>query len=298
MARARVDERLYRPVSRDQAWQTARGFDTQPVLSVYAVAAVTVGAEPVFVPATRETGFLPDYAGLPADVLDRTAIAYICSPSNPQGAIASRDYLRDLIALAEKHDFKVFADECYSEIYRREKPVGALQVAREMGADPERVVIFHSLSKRSNMPGLRSGFVASGPKNIHHIKQLRAYSGGAAAVAGSGGLGTGVGRRGTCRRLTRALRREIQYRGRGIRRHRGVRGSRCGIFFLWLPVADGEEAAIKLWTRTGIRVLPGAYLSRDANGQNPGAGYIRVALVAPKEETQRGLITLRDCLYG
>ncbi len=268
-----------------------------PFYQVYAVAAVTVGAEPVFVPATRETGFLPDYAGLPADVLDRTAIAYICSPSNPQGAIASRDYLRDLIALAEKHDFKVFADECYSEIYRREKPVGALQVAREMGADPERVVIFHSLSKRSNMPGLRSGFVASGPKNIHHIKQLRAYSGAPLPLPVQA-VSERVWADEAHVDVSRAL--YVEKFNIADEVFDGIAG--CAApdagFFLWLPVADGEEAAIKLWTRTGIRVLPGAYLSRDANGQNPGAGYIRVALVAPKEETQRGLITLRDCLYG
>ncbi|MCA0041915.1 aminotransferase class I/II-fold pyridoxal phosphate-dependent enzyme [Celeribacter litoreus] len=268
-----------------------------PFYQVYAVAAVTVGAEPVFVPATRETGFLPDYASLPTEVLDRTAIAYICSPSNPQGAIASRDYLRDLIALAEKHDFKVFADECYSEIYRDEAPTGALDVAKEMGADPERVVIFHSLSKRSNLPGLRSGFVASGPENILRIRRLRAYSGAplpGPIQAVSARVWADEEHVISSRKLYAEkfdLADEI---------FDGIDGAKApdAGFFLWLPVADGEEAAMKLWTETGVRVLPGAYLSRDVNGENPGKGYIRVALVAPKEETQRGLITLRDCLYG
>lgn len=164
-----------------------------PFYQVYAVAAVTVGAEPVFVPATRESGFLPDYHALPDEMLDRTAVAYICSPSNPQGAVASADYLRDLIALAEKHDFKVFSDECYSEIYRGSPPVSALQVAQEMGADPDRVVIFHSLSKRSNLPGLRSGFVASGASNIDHIKRLRAYSGAPLPLPAPSGQRTGLG---------------------------------------------------------------------------------------------------------
>merc|ERR1712000_191082 len=96
--------------------------------------------------------------GLSAEVLDRTTIAYICSPANPQGTVASREYWENLISLAEQYDFRIFADECYCEIYRDTPPPGALEVAREMGADPERVVSFHSLSKRSNLPGLRSGF--------------------------------------------------------------------------------------------------------------------------------------------
>ncbi|MCA8884322.1 MAG: aminotransferase class I/II-fold pyridoxal phosphate-dependent enzyme, partial [Rhodobacteraceae bacterium] len=148
-----------------------------PFYQVYAVAALSVGAEPVLVPATAETGFLPDYGALPGDVLDRAAIAYLCSPSNPQGAVAGSGYWRDLLDLAEKHDFRVFADECYAEIYRTAPPPGALEVAAAAGADPERVVAFHSLSKRSNLPGLRSGFVASGPENIARIRKLRAYAG-------------------------------------------------------------------------------------------------------------------------
>lgn len=268
-----------------------------PFYQVYAVAAVTVGAEPVFIPATRETEFLPDYASLPAEILERTSIAYVCSPSNPQGAVASRDYLRSVIGLAEKYDFKIFADECYSEIYRNTPPVGALEVAREMGADPERVVIFHSLSKRSNLPGLRSGFVASGPQNIQNIRRLRAYS-GAPLPEPIQAVSARVWADEAHVQASRALYVEkFSMADVVFAEVDGAAAPEAG-FFLWLPVADGEEAALKLWTETGIRVLPGAYLSRDVNGENPGKTYIRVALVAPKEETQRGLETLRDCLYG
>lgn len=268
-----------------------------PFYQVYAVAAVTVGAEPIFVPATKDTGFLPDYAALPVDVLDRTAIAYVCTPSNPQGAVASRAYLRALIQLAEKHDFKVFSDECYSEIYRGAPPVSAMQVAREMGADPERVVIFHSLSKRSNLPGLRSGFVASGPQNMSHIKQLRAYS-GAPLPMPIQAVSARVWADEAHVSASRAL--YVEKFAIADEVFAGIDGAGApdAGFFLWLPVDDGEAAAMKLWTQTGIRVLPGAYLSRDVDGENPGKAYIRVALVAPKEETQRGLIELRDCLYG
>ena len=148
-----------------------------PFYQVYMIGAISVGADPMMVPATKASGHLPDYTALPAEVLNRVAAAYICSPANPQGAVASRQYWTDLIRLAEQYDFRIFADECYSEIYRGEAPTGALDVAQELGADPERVVVFHSLSKRSNLPGLRSGFVAGGPESLKRIKQLRAYSG-------------------------------------------------------------------------------------------------------------------------
>lgn len=266
-----------------------------PFYQVYAVAAAAVGAEPVFVPALPENGFLPDYANLPPEVLTRTAIAYICSPANPQGAIADRDYWAGLIALAEKYDFRIFADECYSEIYRDTPPPGAMEVAKEFGADPERVVIFHSLSKRSNLPGLRSGFVASGPENIAAIKQLRAYAGAPLplplqnAAAATWSDETHVE---TSRRL---YQEKFAIADAVFADFPGYNPPEAG-FFLWLPVEDGEAAAMKLWTETGIRVLPGAYLARDVDGKNPGRGYIRVALVAAKEEMQRALIGLRDCL--
>ncbi|GAA3857033.1 aminotransferase class I/II-fold pyridoxal phosphate-dependent enzyme [Celeribacter arenosi] len=268
-----------------------------PFYQVYAVAAVTAGATPVFVPAGEETGFLPDSASLSDDILDRTTIAYLCSPSNPQGAIASRAYLRDLIALAEKHDFKIFSDECYSEIYRDTPPASALEVARDMGADPERVVIFHSLSKRSNLPGMRSGFVASGPENMKRIRQLRAYA-GAPLPGPIQAVSARVWADEDHVTASRALYAEkFDIADKVFAQVDGARAPQGG-FFLWLPVADGEDAALKLWTQTGVRVLPGAYLSRTVNRENPGKNYIRVALVAPKEETQRGLETLRDCLYG
>ncbi|WP_136645683.1 aminotransferase class I/II-fold pyridoxal phosphate-dependent enzyme [Tabrizicola sp. YIM 78059] len=267
-----------------------------PFYQVYAVAALTVGAEPVYVPATAATGFLPDYASLPKDVLDRVALAYICSPANPQGAVASADYLADLLALAEKHDFRVLADECYSEIWRDAPPPGLLQVAAGQGADPERVLVFHSLSKRSNLPGLRSGFVAGGPQCMARIRQLRSFAGAPlplplqrvaeAAWADEDHV-----------KASRALyHRKFSDADRILS---GVQGYQPpgGGFFLWLPVEDGEAAALKLWRETGVRVLPGAYLSREVGGENPGKGYIRVALVATPEETQRGLTLLRDCLY-
>ena len=193
-----------------------------------------------------------------------------------------------MIALAERHDFRIFADECYSEIYRDSPPVGVLQVAQELGADPERIVAFHSLSKRSNVPGLRSGFVAAGPESIAQMKQLRNYAGSplpmplqhAAARLWADEAHVTENRRLYARKYARAD--EIMA---------GVPGyvpPEAG-FFLWLPVADGEAAALRLWRETGVRVLPGAYLAQEADGVNPGKEFVRVALVAPEDEMARGL---------
>lgn len=270
-----------------------------PFYQVYMIGAISVAADPVFVPATRAGGYLPDYTALPPAVLNRVAAAYICSPANPQGAVASRAYWRDLIGLAERYGFRIFADECYAEIYRGDlPPVGALQVAAEMGADPERVVVFHSLSKRSNLPGLRAGFIAGGPRSIACAKQLRAYAGAPIPLP--------------LQKVAEALwadeahvveNRRLYHEKYAIadRVFQGVNsymGPEAG-FFLWLPVEDGEAGALQAWTQTGVRVLPGAYLAQaDDSGDNPGKGYVRVAMVAPKDETEAGLIRLRACLYG
>ena len=267
-----------------------------PFYQVYTVAAMAIGAQSVYLPARAESGFLPDLDALTPDELNQTSVFFLCSPANPQGVVASKAYWTRLLTLAEIYDFKIFADECYSEIYRTAPPPGALQVAAQMGADSERVVAFHSLSKRSNLPGLRSGFVASGSKNIARIKQLRAYAG--CPVAGpiqhvsakvwSDEAHVVANRQLYCDKFEAADRIFA-----GIKSYNSPEAG----FFLWLPVEDDEAAASKLWTETGLRVLPGSYLGQIANEQNPGSGYIRVALVAPKEEMQRGLNILRDCLY-
>ena len=268
-----------------------------PFYQVYAAAVLSVGAEPVFVPATAATGFLPDYESLPATTLDRVALAYLCSPANPQGSVAPRDYLKRLLQLAETHGFTLLADECYSEIWRDAPPTGVLDVAAETGADPERAAAFHSLSKRSNLPGLRSGFVAGGPEAIRRFRQLRSYGGAPVPLPIQR-----VSERAWSDEAHVVANRALYHEKfriadqvfAGIQGYQGPQGG----FFLWLPVDDGEAAALKLWTETGVRVLPGAYLAREVDGHNPGKGYIRVAMVAPKFEMQRGLIQLRDCIYG
>lgn len=267
-----------------------------PFYQVYMIGAISVAAEPVFVPATREGGYLPDYTSLSPDVLNRTAAAYICSPANPQGAVASRDYWRALIGLAEQYDFKIFADECYSEIYRDTPPAGALEIASEMGADPERVVIFHSLSKRSNLPGLRSGFMAGGPESIARARQLRAYAGAPIPLPLQRAAQTVWADEAHVTENRRLYGEKYLAADEIFAGVDGYKGPDAG-FFLWLPVGDGETAALKLWQETGVRVLPGGYLSQDVAGHNLGKGYIRVAMVAPINEMRAGLTALRNCIY-
>lgn len=276
----------------EKAGQRPAVLIPNPFYQVYAVGALAAGAEPIYVPATAETGFLPDYSSLPPAILNRVAVAYLCSPSNPQGAVASHAYWAELLALAEKYDFRVFADECYSEIWRTAPPSGALEV----GSDPERIAVFHSLSKRSNLPGLRSGFVATGPEAMKRIRQLRAYAGAplpmplmrGAEIAWSDETHVDASR----------ARYQAKY-AIADKVFEGVDGAGApeAGFFLWLPVEDGETAALKLWTETGVRVMPGAYFARGTDTDNPGKPYIRVALVTPEDETESGLIKIRDCLY-
>jgi N-succinyldiaminopimelate aminotransferase len=268
-----------------------------PFYQVYMIGAISGASDPIMVPATAETGHLPDFHSLPEDVLQRTTAAYICSPANPQGAVADREYWTNLIALAEKYDFKIFADECYSEIYRDTPPVGALEVAQALGTDRNRLVLFQSLSKRSNLPGLRSGFVASGPDSIREIKQLRNFSGAPLPLPLQQAAAAVWNDEEHVEENRRLYAEKYDIADRIFGNVPGYVSPEAG-FFLWLPVENDEEAAVKLWRETGVKVLPGSYLAQDVDGENPGQKYIRVALVAPKDETARGLDLIRDCLYS
>ncbi len=267
-----------------------------PFYQAYGAGALAAGAELVPVAATSATGFLPDYAALPPALLDRVTLCYLCSPANPQGAVASEAYLANLIALAERHDFRLLVDECYSEVYPDAPPPGALAAAARAGADPERVTIFQSLSKRSNVPGLRAGFAAGGPRTIAALRQLRAY-GGAPLPLPIQRAATALWQDEAHVDASRALYREkFALADRVLGTLPGYNAPEGG-FFLWLGVGNGEAAALRLYRETGVRVLPGGYLGRATpTGPNPGDGYIRVAMVAAPDVVERGLIAIRDTL--
>ena len=268
-----------------------------PMYHVYYGAAVLAGAEPVPVAATAETGFLPDYASLDPALLARTALVYLCTPGNPQGAVASRDQLRDLIGLAREYDFLLALDECYSEIWRGEPPTGGLQACAAMGGDMSNLLVFHSLSKRSNAAGLRAGFVAGDEEAIARLLRVRSYGG--AQVPGP------------VQAAAAALwRDEIHvdenraHYGRLFDMAKYILGNRAGYndspggFFLWLDVGNGEAAALNAWRHGAIKVMPGSFMSREdpVTGENPGDRYIRVALVHDTDTAEAGLTRLAAAL--
>ena len=190
----------------------------------------------------------------------------------------------------------LYSDECYSEIYFEKPPVSALYVAQKIGADPNRVVVFNSLSKRSNLPGLRAGFAASGAEVIAKMRQLRAYAGAPPPTALQD-VAAAVWADEEHVVENRALYKEKIDAASEIFKEVPAIKMPQGGFFLWLEVENDETAALKLWQDAGVRVLPGSYLSRDTETGNPGKSYIRAAMVAPLAETKRGLLTIREILY-
>ena len=250
-----------------------------PFYQCYAGAAVAAGAEPVYVAAARETDFLPDFQALPEALLARTALVYLCSPANPQGTVAGLDYLMELVRLARAHDFVLVMDECYAEIYDTSPPPGVLEACAGLGGGLENVLAFHSLSKRSNVPGLRSGFVVGDPKLIRLFLRLREYGGNPSPLP-TCATATALWREEAHVEANRALYREkFDMAARALGNRFGFYRP-AGGFFLWLDVGDGEAAARKLWSEAAVRVLPGGYLTAKVAGQpDPGRRYIRVAMV-------------------
>jgi succinyldiaminopimelate transaminase len=254
-----------------------------PYYLVYNGAATMAGAEPVFLDATRDNAFLPDLDAIPKATLERCALFYLCSPSNPQGTIADIDYLKKVIRLAREYDFVLAADECYAELYDTTPPPGALEACAALGSGKnglfDNVVVFHSLSKRSSAAGLRSGFVAGDPRYVGQFKRLRDF-GGCQVPLPIQHAATALWRDETHVIENRALyKRKFDLAEQALGARYGFYRP-AGGFFLWLDVGDGEQATLRLWRDAAIRVLPGGYTARAANaGINPGSEYIRVAVV-------------------
>ncbi|WP_167632060.1 aminotransferase class I/II-fold pyridoxal phosphate-dependent enzyme [Mariprofundus ferrooxydans] len=248
-----------------------------PMYQIYLGAAITAGAKPFFMPCTSANAFEPDLDAVPAEVWADTAIVYVCSPSNPTGWIADHAYFTRLIELADRHDFHIVSDECYSEIYWQQAPVGLLQVAESLGrTDYARCLVMNSLSKRSALPGLRSGLIAGDAALITRFAKLRSYTGPATPLplqhvaAAAWSDESHVEQHLTLYR--QSLKAFFAAFGRGE--------PPFGSFFIWLPVADDEAFAVAAYEQQAITLLPGSYLAaNDATDHNPGAGYVRIALV-------------------
>lgn len=255
-----------------------------PMYHVYFGGAIVGGAEPILVDTVAENDFVPNYAALPKDVLDRAAICFFCTPGNPTGAVATRAALTEMLALARKHDFVLAVDECYSEIWFDAPPAGGFDAAQDLGGVPDNLLVFNSLSKRSGSPGLRVGFVAGDPALIEPLLMLRSY-GGAQVPGPLMAAGEALWQDETHVTANRAhYLNLVEIADYHLGTLPGFHRPEAG-FFLWLntgaTVGDGETATRLLWQHAGIKVMPGRYMSQTdpKSGKSPGDDYIRIALV-------------------
>jgi len=260
-----------------------------PFYAAYSAGALAADCEPVYLPATRQSGFLPDLDALDEALLARTVACYIASPSNPQGAVADRAYLDRLIKLARRFGFLVFADECYCEIYSTHAPPGMLEAA---GPDFANAVVFHSLSKRSNLPGLRVGFAAGDRRFLAAYLELRNVAAPQVPAPAQHVAIAAYGDEAHVEKNRELYSAKFDLADQIIGDRYGYKRP-AGGFFLWLDVSKqggSETVTRKLWSEAGVRVVPGRYLARmQADGSNPGADYIRVAMVQDKAATAEAL---------
>jgi N-succinyldiaminopimelate aminotransferase len=260
-----------------------------PFYGAYEAGALSAQCEPVYLPATAATGFLPDLDTLDEALLARTVAMFLASPANPQGSVAPPAYFARLAELARRFGFLLFSDECYSEIYTQAPPTSALQAA---GPDYQNVVVFQSLSKRSNLPGLRVGFAAGDKRFIGRFLDFRNVSAPQVPIPAQRVAIAAYADETHVNENRRLYAQKFDLADQILGGRYGYRRP-AGGFLLWLDVSaqGGDEAVtLRLWREAGLRVVPGRYLARDQeDGFNPGAGYIRVALVQDAATTAEAL---------
>jgi N-succinyldiaminopimelate aminotransferase len=258
-----------------------------PFYQIYEGAAYLAGAEPHYLPCLEENGFVPDYDSVPADVWENTQILFTCSPGNPTGAVIQFETLKKLIELADKYDFILAADECYSEIYVNDvdAPIGLLEACAKLGRhDYKNCVVFHSLSKRSNLPGLRSGFIAGDADVLGKFFKYRTYHGCAMSIPNQLASIAAWGDETHVQQNRDFYTQKFQAVLEILSPVMDVQQTDAS-FYLWAktPINE-EEFAQRLFAEQQVTVLPGSYLSRTIDGVNPGANRVRMALVAEVDE--------------
>ncbi len=272
-----------------------------PFYQIYEGAAFLAGVEPHYLACDASNGFIPDFGAVPADIWQRCQLLFICTPGNPTGSVIPLDTLQQLIKLADEHDFVIASDECYSEIYAPAgpAPVGLLQACAAMGRDDyARCVVFHSLSKRSNLPGLRSGFVAGDATLLAPYLQYRTYHGCAMPVQSQ------LASLAAWQDESHVADNREQYQAKFdavlaiLEPVMDVQRPDAG-FYLWpvTPIAD-DVFTQRLLAEQNVAVVPGRYLSREIDGYNPGAGRVRMALVAPLNDCIEAAERIRDFIRG
>lgn len=272
-----------------------------PFYQIYEGAALLAGAQPHYLACLSENGFNPDFDAVPAEIWQRCQILFLCSPGNPTGALIPLATLKKLIQLADQYDFVIAADECYSELYFDEQnpPAGLLSACAALGrSDFARCVVFHSLSKRSNLPGLRSGFVAGDADILKSFLLYRTYHGCAMPVQ-TQQASVAAWNDEAHVRANRDLYREKYDAVLDILAPVLDVQRPDGGFYLWAktPIDDAEFTR-ELFAREHVTVVPGSYLSREVAGFNPGAGRVRMALVAPLAECVEAAKRIRDFVKG
>ncbi len=267
-----------------------------PFYPAYGAGARAAGCEQIYLPTTLANGFLPDLDSIDEATLARTVAFFIASPANPQGSVASRAYFTRLKQLADRHGFMILSDECYSEIYTREAPGSMLECA---GPDFTNVVAFQSLSKRSNLPGMRVGFAAGDRKFMAAFLELRNVAAPQVPVPLQHVAVAAYGDEAHVEENRRLYRIKFDLADQILGSRYGYKRP-AGGFCVWLDVSDrgGDEATtVRLYRDAGVRVIPGSYLAREQNdGSNPGAGYIRLALVSDSESTAEAMHRLVETL--
>ena len=266
----------------DPSKHVKRVVSPNPFYQIYEGAALLAGAKPYFLNTLPENGFHMDFGSVPEDLWADTHLLYVCSPGNPTGKVMALDEWKTVFELADRHGFAIAADECYSEIYFDEAapPLGALTAAKQLGRGQERLVVFNSLSKRSNVPGLRSGFVAGDTELIKQFLLYRTYHGSAMNPAVQA-TSAAAWRDEAHVRDNRRQYREKFAAVMPLLKDALAFDAPDAAFYLWARVPGGDDAAFarELYREQHVTVLPGSFLAREAKGVNPGKGFIRIALV-------------------
>ncbi|WP_300271067.1 succinyldiaminopimelate transaminase [Halomonas sp.] len=278
----------------------ARVAMPNPFYQIYEGATLLAGGEPLFLDCRAENGFRPDLDAVPAATWREVQVLFLCSPGNPTGAVTPLDDFKRLIALADEHDFIIASDECYSELYLDEAapPPGLLQACAALGRhDYRRCLVFHSLSKRSNLPGLRSGFVAGDAALIAPFRRYRTYHGCAMALPVQHAAIAAWNDEAHVRTNREAYRAKFAAVTEILAPVLDFPTPEAS-FYLWpaVPGGDDEAFARELFTQAHVSVLPGSYMGRAASGANPGRGRVRLALVAEVEATVEAARRIRDVI--
>ncbi|UYF74309.1 succinyldiaminopimelate transaminase [Acinetobacter ursingii] len=267
-----------------------------PFYQIYEGAALLAGAKPYFINCTPENDYLGDFDAVPAEVWEKTALLFVCTPGNPTGAVLSKEQFKKLIQLSDQYNFVIASDECYSELWFDQAPVGLLEVCAEMGRDDyKNCIVFHSLSKRSNLPGMRSGFVAGDAELLKPYLKFRTYHGAAMPVQHQMASIAAWNDEAHVEENRQQYRAKFELFQSELGGLIPLKKPDAG-FYYWLQVDHDEAFAKMLMERAHIKVLPGRYLSRETEQGNPGENHVRMALVADLAQCEQVVQRLKKIL--